>query len=96
MAGRVEIQLPSPPARADYRAIYGGSQIGIGLFFCLAAWQQSWRVSGLVALGVFALGFGIARLSSMAYERVRRNWQWIAGTLEIVAGAISLVAAVRN
>ena len=95
MARLVQIELPSAPARADYRSIYGGSQIGVGLFFCFAAWQPSWRPSGLAALGLFALGFGVTRLASLAYDRVGRDPQWVVGALEIVAGifAALLLAA---
>jgi hypothetical protein len=96
MARMVEIELPSAPARADYRSIYGGSQIGVGLFFCFAAWQASWRPAGLAALGLFVLGFGVTRLASLAYDRVRRDPQWVIGGLEIVAGILAALLLARN
>jgi hypothetical protein len=96
MARMVEIELPSARARADYRSIYGGSQIAIGLFFCLGAWHPSWRPPGLAALGLFAVGFGVTRLGSLAYDRVGRDPQWIVGALEILAGVMAALLLAGN
>jgi hypothetical protein len=89
MARMVGIALPSPGARADYRAIYGGAQVGIGVFFGLAALRPGWHAPGLAALCLFALGFGVARLGSLARERVARDPQWIVGALELIAGLVT-------
>ena len=94
MARMVGMELRNAPARADYRSIYGGAQIAIGLFFCLAAWNASWRFAGLTALTLFAFGFGTTRLASLAYERVGRDFQWLVGALEIVAGIVGVVLLV--
>ena len=91
MARMVGIDLRPGRARADYRSIYGGSQITIGVFFCLAAWQPSWRAAGLAALSLFALGFGMTRVASLAYDRVGHDAQWVVGALEILAGVIGLL-----
>jgi uncharacterized protein DUF4345 len=95
MARIVGIELRTAAARADYRSIYGGAQVCIGTFFCIAAGQPTWRTPGLVALGLFALGFGVTRLGSLALDRVRRDVQWLVGTLEIVAGVIALLLLKR-
>jgi uncharacterized protein DUF4345 len=86
MARMVGVQIPSAAARADYRAIYGGAQIGIGIFFALAARQAAWEVPGLWAVALFAGGFGVARLGSLALDRAGRNPQWVVGVLELLAG----------
>jgi inner membrane protein involved in colicin E2 resistance len=93
MARMVEIVLPSVRARADYRAIYGGAQIGIGLFFLVAAWRTSWRQAGLAGLALFVLGFGVVRLFSLALERAGRDVQWIVGAIETVLGLIAFYFA---
>src|SRR3954464_12956989 len=77
MAHMVGIELPTAPARADYRSTYGGAQIAIGIFFCVAAGRPTWHTAGLAAVTLFALGFGVTRLSSLAVERVRRDFQWV-------------------
>lgn len=95
MARMVEIELPSARARADYRAIYGGAQIGVGLFFIVAAWRPGWREAGLAGLGFFVLGFGVTRLLSLAIDRAGRDLQWLVGAIETVLGltAFCLLAA---
>lgn len=90
MARMVGIGLPSASARADYRAIYGGSQIAIGGFFLLAAREPEWHQSALLALGMFAAGFGVVRVGSLAIDRGGRDVQWIVGVLEVIAGVIAL------
>lgn len=89
MARMVGIEVSSASARADYRAIYAGSQIGVGVFFLLTAWRPLWLQAGLAALALFAGGFGIVRLSSLAAERAHWQFQWIVGVLEIIAGTIA-------
>jgi hypothetical protein len=92
MARMVGIEIPTPSARADYRAIYGGAQIALGVFFALAAWRPAWREAGLAALALFAAGFGVARLGSLAAERAGRDPQWIVGALEVIAGIVAAAA----
>ena len=98
MARMVGIALPTAGARADYRAIYGGAQVGVGLFFALAAWLPAWRAPGLAALALFALGFGVARVGSLAREGVGRDPQWIVGALEMFGGVVAawLLLALRG
>ena len=87
MARFVGLALPSASARADYRAIYGGAQIGIGVFFAAAARHRDWDAPGLWAAALFAIGFGLVRLGSLALDRAsRRNPQWVVGVLELTAG----------
>lgn len=90
MARMVGIAIESAGARADYRAIYAGSQIAIGVFFAIAAHVQPWRAPGVVALSLYACGFGIARLGSLAADGVKRHPQWIVGALELLAGLVGV------
>ena len=89
MARMVGIALPSPGARADYRAIYGGAQVALGLYFVLAALTPEWRRPGLAGLALFAAGFGVARMASLARERAWRHPQWIVGALELLGGIVA-------
>jgi hypothetical protein len=89
MARMVDLELPSAAARADYRSIYAGSQIAIGIFFLIAARSPAWLAPGLAAVALFAGGFGVARLTSLAIDRAKWQVQWIVGALEIGAGAVA-------
>ncbi len=87
MARMVGIAIPSPSARADYRAIYGGAQLGIGIFLAAAALRPAWHEPGLWAAALFAGGFGVARLGSLAVDRRGPDFQWTVGAVEVLAGA---------
>jgi Domain of unknown function (DUF4345) len=95
MAGLVGIELPSRSARADFRAIYGGAQVGIGLFFAACARHSGWELPGLWAVALFAGGFGLARLGSLVVDRAGWNPQWVVAALELVIGAIAGWLAIR-
>jgi hypothetical protein len=90
MAAMTGIELPTAGARADYRAIFGGAQVALGLYFVRAATVPSWRAPAIAAIALFALGFGVARMGSLAVDRVRRHPQWWVGALEVLAGLIGL------
>lgn len=86
MARFVGIAIPSASARADYRAIYGGAQLGVAIFLAAAATHDWWQQPGLWAAALFAGGFGIARLGSLALDRAGRDPQWVVGAVELLAG----------
>ncbi len=44
-----------PGARSEYITVYGGLEVGLGVFFALAALNASWREAGLLlALCLYA------------------------------------------
>jgi len=66
MAGLTDILLPTPTARIDFAATYGGLQIGFGLFLLLCVRRPAWTEPGLWA-GAAALGGLVSvRLQSIA------------------------------
>jgi hypothetical protein len=95
MARMVGVQIPSASARADYRAIYGGAQIGIAIFFAASARHAGWMLPGLWAVALFAGGFGVARLGSLVVDRAGRDPQWVVGALELLAGVAAAWLAHR-
>lgn len=60
MLASVGVELSTPAARAEIRAFYGGLEVGLALFFALAAARPPWFRAGLFAqstsLGGIALG----------------------------------------
>lgn len=68
-AEAVDIALPTALARTDFRATYGGFEIGVGLFLALCAARAEWVRPGLVAMMLAAGGFGAGRLAGIVVER---------------------------
>jgi hypothetical protein len=65
---RVDVSLPSPTARAEIRAFYGGLEIGLGLFFAAAAARPAWHRPALVAQAASLGGAALARIFSMTID----------------------------
>lgn len=62
MARLVQISLPTPTARIDFAATYGGFELGFGAFLLACLRRPAWMEAGLCA-GVAALGgFAVVRL----------------------------------
>jgi hypothetical protein len=66
MAHLTEIQLPTPSARIDFAATYGGFQIGFGLFLLGCAKRPDWTEPGLWAATAALTGFVLIRLLTIA------------------------------
>lgn len=67
-ASVVEISLPTPMARTDLRATYGGFDLAIGVFLVFCALRTDWIRPGVLALGLAAAGFGGGRLVGILVE----------------------------
>ncbi len=68
LASVVEISLPTPMARTDFRATYGGFDLAMGVFLALCALRPTWIRPGLLAVGLAAAGFGSGRLIGILVE----------------------------
>lgn len=65
MAQPLGIVLTNGDATSDARAVYGGMEIGLGLFLTYSAWSPARRTQGLAA-GALALGgLGLARVAGV-------------------------------
>ena len=64
----VQIELPTPMARTDLRATYGGFDLGFGIFLGLCAFRREWHRPGLAAAAIALAGFGLARSFGMLME----------------------------
>jgi Domain of unknown function (DUF4345) len=85
MAALTDLALPTPTARADFTATYGGFQLGFGVFLLVCTRDAGWLEPGLWAATAAVAGFasvrGLAILSSRG--RVRRSI-WFGLVLELV------------
>lgn len=65
MAGLTEIPLPTPTARIDFAATYGGLQMGLGLFLIVCARRPRWIEPGLWAAVAALSGLVLVRFQSL-------------------------------
>lgn len=89
---RVDVALPSPTARAEIRAFYGGLEIGLGLFFGAAAARPAWHRPALVAQAASLGGAALARIFSMTIDPPGHPLIRVLTVLEGTA-AVAAVAA---
>ena len=68
MASIVGIELPTPSAVIDFRATYGGFEIGLAVFFAICAFRESWIRQGLVAQAASLGGFAFGRIIGLTLD----------------------------
>lgn len=88
-----DIGLPTSTARIDFRATYGGFQIGVGAFLVACARRPAWVEAGLRAAACALAGFAGVRVLSLALEGGRAGAPIYAGLgLEVLGLALNLWA----
>ena len=86
MAALTDLSLPSPTARADFVATYGGFQIGFGLLLLACARDGAWVEPGLWAVVAALAGFATLRALTLL-----RGSIWFGLALELVGVALALL-----
>jgi hypothetical protein len=88
------VQLPTPAALADGRAVYGGLTAGMGAFFVMAAVRASLLPAGLWSALIMVGGAGLGRALGAVVDG--------AGTAvvppmlaELLIATLALIALVR-
>jgi len=66
----VGIAAQTPAGLIELRALYGGLELGLGIFLLLCAARRDWRRPGLWAVGLGNGGIGLTRLVSIALSGV--------------------------
>jgi len=89
-AAVVDIVLPSPMARTDFRATYGGFETGMGVFLAACALRDHWLRPGLVALAWVAAGFGAGRLVGIVVEGTASSLMLLLVVLEWSIALVTL------
>ena len=96
MASWTELLLPTPSARADFAATYGGFQLGFGTFLVACTQTQGWIEPGLWAAVGALSGFAVVRLGGILREAGRVHWGiWFALALEVVGVGLNWWALQR-
>lgn len=92
MGAFVGLEMPTPAARADVRAIYGGLEVGVGAFLLACARRREWLLPGLVAAG-YAFGFVAAcRLGGVMRDGATDALTLGAFAVEVGAAALAAYA----
>lgn len=89
MARFVDLELLTPTAFTEVRAMYGGLEIGIGVFLLTAVARRDHVVLGLrVALFAF-VGLAAGRLIGLVVDGPWQPVMWLLVAAEITAAALA-------
>ncbi len=95
MAAAVAIELPAPLAVTDFRATYGGFNLGLGFALWLASRKRDTIRAGLVLQALALGGYGSARLYGMLADgRPAGMLYWLLA-IEMTGVAVALLALRR-
>ena len=96
MSGLVEISLPTPTARVDFGATYGGFEIGFGVFLLACTRRAAWVEQGLWAATAALAGFASIRLLGLLLAPAARGGvMFMALAMEIGGVIMCGLALVR-
>ena len=90
MAALVDIALPTPTARIDFSATYGGFELGVGGFLVACARRRDWVEPGLWAGAAALAGFAVIRLLTLFTAGGATTPIYVALALEISGLALNL------
>jgi len=91
MAGFVDISLPTPTARIDFVATYGGFELGVGAFLVASARRRDWVEPGLWAGAAALAGFATVRLLALlAAGGVAGRAIYVALVMEVLGVALNV------
>ncbi len=64
----VDLSASVNTGRTELRAVYGGLELGLGVFFALSALRKNWHVPALVAALLAFIGLAGARIYGISVE----------------------------
>jgi uncharacterized membrane protein len=89
MARFVDLELVTPTALTEVRAMYGGLEIGLGVFLLTALGRRDHVAMGLrVALFAFA-GLALGRLVGLVVDSPWQPVMWLLTAAEVTAAALA-------
>ncbi len=96
-AGYAGLIISNGDGFAEIGAMYGGLQIGLGLFFLLALLKPEFYRSGLMILFLGIGSLALARLASLLMtEQVITAYTYGALSYEIATACIAAIALMRT
>ena len=89
-AGYLDIALQSPTALADFRAMYGGIPLGVGVFMVMGLIRKEWMEPALMVILLGTTGLLVGRLLTLVDTGGVSGLIYFVGGLE--AGTIIIGA----
>jgi hypothetical protein len=86
------ISLQSPTALADFRAMYGGAPLGVGVFMAIGLRRAEWFKPALMVVILGTGGILLGRLISVAHDPGIEAFQWAFIGLEVIMLAVAIWA----
>lgn len=96
LARVVEIPLPTPTARIDFAATYGGFSLGFGVFLLACARRSAWFEPGLVAVAAALAGLGLVRAFGILVAAGPPRPVILIGLAVEITGVVVSVLALRH
>jgi len=92
MAALVEVDAPTAMAKTDIRAVYGGIDLGLGLFFCVCATYPRQAITGLRLGAVVLAAMAITRFSGIVLDGAQPTLTYQLWATELLGAAACLLA----
>ncbi|MDH3292105.1 MAG: DUF4345 domain-containing protein [Gemmatimonadota bacterium] len=92
----IEILVPTPTARTDLRATYGGFVLAFGVFLGVSALWPDWTRAGLAAAGLALAGVAAGRLIGILVEGVASRLMYVFLFIEITGAVLAFYALVHH
>jgi hypothetical protein len=96
MASVVGIELPTPSALIDFRATYGGFEIGLAIFFAICAFREEWIRPALAAQAVSLGGFAFGRIIGLTLDGAPQTIIYYLLIAECAGCGIGLFALMKE
>lgn len=95
VVGTVRLEIGNATARTDVRALYGGLEIGFGLFLAWAALDPSRFAAGTVATALAFGAMGGSRAYGMLVDGQIEGVTWFALAIEVTGALLGALAVAR-
>lgn len=89
-----DIVYLTPHAENEVRAIYGGLELGLGLFYVWSLFDRQRFKSALVVLGLSIGCAGLARFVGMFSNGAWEQSMLVFGASEFIGGLIAIIIAI--
>lgn len=88
----IHFNLDHPVARTEFRAFYGGLEIGLGLYLLACMRTEQWAVGGAAVLAAISAGIGFGRLIGIGVDGSGGGFIYAALVWELGGAALAFLA----